>query len=103
GRLVLHDHALAERLAKLVGDEARRNIGRSTGAEADHQPDRPRGIWLFGARRADASERQEEERAAELGYFAGIHFMAFPLALLAPLRRGRDGATAISDIAEIRR
>ena len=41
GRLILDKDALAERLAELVGDEPRRDIGRPTNAEADHQPDRP--------------------------------------------------------------
>ena len=53
-RLVLHHHALAERVAELVGDEACRNIGRPAGAEADHQPDRPRRIGVGGARRTGA-------------------------------------------------
>src|SRR5262249_35155386 len=62
GRLVFHDHALAERLAELVGDDARGNIGRSAGAEADHEAQRPRGIRLLRARRAGGSEREQQQR-----------------------------------------
>ena len=48
-----HGHAVRfaespERVAELVGDEAGGNIGRSAGAEADHQPNRPCRIDLLG-------------------------------------------------------
>ena len=46
-RLVLHDHALPQHLAELVRHEAGRNVGRSAGAETDHQPDRLCGIRLL--------------------------------------------------------
>jgi hypothetical protein len=65
-RLVLHHHALAERIAQLVGHEACRDVGRPAGAEADHQPDRPRGIGFFSARAADAGEREQCQRAVEI-------------------------------------
>ena len=49
GRLILDKDALAERLAKLVGDKPGRNIGRPANPEADHKPDRPIGIAAAAA------------------------------------------------------
>ena len=72
GRLVLHDDALAERVAELVGDEARRDIGRPAGAEADDQPDRPRRIGLLRIRRT--GEREQGEGAAEFWSSSGTSY-----------------------------
>jgi hypothetical protein len=50
---------------------ATKRAGISVGPPApkpNHQPDRPRGIWLLRARRAAGGEREQEQRAAELGH-----------------------------------
>ena len=49
-RLVFDNDRLAERVAQLVGDKARRNIGRPAGAEADQKPDGPFRIGVVGHR-----------------------------------------------------
>jgi hypothetical protein len=54
---VLDDHRLAERLAKLRIDHARRNIGSAAGGKADDQRDLALGIV-----RADAIDRAHHDR-----------------------------------------
>ena len=63
-RLVLHDDALAERFAELVRNKPPGNVGRPARAEADHQPDGPRGISFLGVRGA-GGEHQHQKRATE--------------------------------------
>ena len=133
GRLVFHDHALAQHLAQLIGHEARRNIGRAAGAEAHDQPDRTNRVGLLGPRRAQARGREQQERAAEpprdcehrarfvidaslrhdrsREHLSSFQHVTTAISGLARsvlycrrrLRPRRDGATAISDSREIRR
>jgi hypothetical protein len=60
--LVLDDHRLAERLAHLVGEQARKRVARGAGRVAEHDPD---GAFL-GCRglhdRKRAAERERGER-----------------------------------------
>jgi hypothetical protein len=53
-RPILHDHDLAERFAQIVGEEPRHEIRRSTGREADNEPNRTGRIAL---RLGDAGQR----------------------------------------------
>lgn len=61
-RFVFDDNRLAQRGAEFVGDEARRNVGRPAGAEANQKPDRPVGVSLLRARLRCAGEHQHERR-----------------------------------------
>ena len=45
---VLDDHALAERGAEALGDEARGQIGRTAGGEADDETQRLVGVLRVG-------------------------------------------------------
>ena len=65
---VLDHDRLLERLAELVGDEARRNVGRAAGAKSDHQPDRPARIGVGRGCRCGAQagrDGEKSKRAAE--------------------------------------
>ena len=62
-RLVLHHHLPAERHGQAIGEEARRNIGRTASREADHQSDRPRRIVVRRTTRHRAGERAGGEHA----------------------------------------
>ncbi len=64
GRLVLDHDTCPERLPEPVGNEARRDVGGATGAEAHHQPDRPCRIIVDGAGGA-RQPRQSGERNRE--------------------------------------
>ena len=65
-RPVLHHHDLAQRFAQLVGEEPRHEVGRSTGREADNEPNRTGRIALRpggAGQRANAQSDRKRKTA----------------------------------------
>jgi len=67
-RLILDKDTLAERLAKLVGDESGRNIGRPTNPETDHQPDRPIRVAAAATDGRRQNHNQAQDQQAETAH-----------------------------------
>ncbi len=68
-RTVLHNHRLAERLGKLLGEHARRDVGCAPGRNRNDEAERARRK-LSESDAARCNERQEEEDADHAIYSA---------------------------------
>ena len=79
GRLILDKDPLAERLAKLVGDEPGWNVGRPADSETDHEPDRPVRIATAPAHARRQTHNQAQDQQAEAAHIAPCESVAFPL------------------------
>src|SRR6516165_6720635 len=79
GRLVLDKDTLAERLAELVGDEPRWNIGRPANSETDHEPDRPVGVIAAAAYTRRQAYNQAQDQQAETAHVVPCESITFPL------------------------
>ena len=67
--LVLHHHRLAERNAQLVGDQARRDVARAAGGEADDHADvLARKLLRFGGERAQRKQQPGQGFHASILY-----------------------------------